>query len=77
MGTAIRASKEPAVNTFRRSLIGKNGTHFMNEAREIARIVSPSTAMPKKPSTTDGIAEMNSMYGLIRLFSIGEATSLT
>ena len=29
----------------------------MNEAREIARMVSPSTAIPKKPSTTDGMAE--------------------
>ena len=29
----------------------------MNEAREIARIVSPTTAIAKKPSTADGVAE--------------------
>jgi hypothetical protein len=42
-----------------------------------ARSASPSTAMPKKPSTTEGMAEMNSMQGLMNRCSAGVAIWLT
>ena len=62
---------------FSRSLIGKNETQLRKCDCEAARTACPTTAIPKKPSTTDGIAEMNSMYGLINRFSWSEAISLT
>ena len=77
VGIAINASSEPAVKTFKRSLIGKKEIQLNQCDCEAARIASPTTAMPKKPSTTDGIAAMNSMYGLISFFSLRPAISLT
>src|SRR5262245_7066289 len=61
VGTAIRASKHPAVKTFRRSLIGKNEIQWSHGDWEAARMAWPTTAIPKKPSTTDGMAEKNSI----------------
>ena len=61
VGTAISASRQPAVKMFSRSLIGKKETQLSQCDCDAARIACPTTAIPKNPSTTDGIAEMNSM----------------
>ena len=61
VGTAMSASRQPAVSEFKRSLIGKPGTQLRNVNCESQRKAVPSTAMPKNPSTTDGIAETNSI----------------
>ena len=73
----MSASRQPAVKIFSRSLIGKNETQLNHDDCDAARMACPTTAMPKNPRTTDGIAEMNSMYGLINRFSWRDATSLT
>ena len=54
------------------ALIQLNACHCVS-----SRNLSPRTATPKKPITTEGIAEMNSMYGLMRCCSAGLASSLT
>ena len=61
VGTAIKARSAPAVKTLSRSLIGKNEIQLSQCDCDAARIASPTTAMPKNPSTTDGIAAMNSI----------------
>ena len=60
VGTAIRARRQPAVREFSLSLVN-------------SLIIPPSTAIPKKPITTDGIADINSMLGFMIACSFLEA----
>ncbi|MND09550.1 hypothetical protein D3C83_329790 [compost metagenome] len=61
VGMAMSASRQAAVVAFRRSAMGNPGTQSSEGSCDTRRSVSPSIAMPKKPSTTLGMAEMNSM----------------
>ena len=53
VGTVIKARRNPAVKEF-------------NLSSEIKLTIPPRTAMPKKPINTEGIAEINSIHGLIK-----------
>ena len=61
VGIAISASRQAAVVALSRSAIGNPGTQSNAGNCDTRLKVSPSIAMPKKPSTTLGMAEMNSM----------------
>ena len=77
VGMAINARRHPAVKALRRSLMGKPGTQDNQLVSESDLRDWPRIATPKKPRTTEGIAAMNSMAGLIQVFSPVPATSLT
>ena len=77
VGMAIKANNPPAVKAFKRSLIGKKGTQDKKSIPEKSRRNFPNTAIPKKPMTTDGMAEINSMYGLIKFCSLRLASWFT
>ena len=64
VGTVINARRNPAVREFKRS-------------SAIKLTMPPNTAIPKKPINTEGIAEINSIHGLITDCSRTEATWLT
>ena len=64
VGTVIKASRKPAVSEF-------------NLSSAITLTNPPSTAIPKNPINTEGIAEINSMHGLITDCSLADATWFT